>query len=81
MNFAREIPVYWRMNSRIIIRFTDWGVAAYSPDYPALISTGQTVKEVESKLRAAIETHLHNLGEQSERRWQNFVSQHAELAV
>ena len=69
------------MNSRIIIRFTDRGVAAYSPDYPALISTGYSVKEAESKLRAAIETHLQSLSEPSERRWQNFVRQHAEMAV
>ncbi len=67
------------MNSRVIIRFTDKGVAAYCPDYPALTSTGYSVKEVESKLRAAIATHRQNGGEQTEKRWQEFVRQHAEL--
>ena len=68
------------MNSRIIIRFTDRGVAAYSPDYPDLVSTGYTVKEAETKLYEAIEAHLSNGREQLEKRWQEFVHQHAELA-
>lgn len=68
------------MNSRIIIRFTDGGVAAYSPDYPGLTSSGYTVKEVESKLGAAIETHLQNLSEQTEKSWQDFTRQNSELA-
>lgn len=80
LNLTGEIPVYRRMNSRIIIRFTDGGVAAYSPDYPELTSTGHTVKEVESKLGAAIETHLQNLREQTEKRWQEFTRQYSELA-
>ena len=65
------------MNSRVIIRFTDEGVVAYSPDYPGLVTAGHSVKEVESKLGAAIEAHLR---EQTEKRWQEFVCQHAELA-
>ena len=68
------------MNSRIIIRFTDQGVAAYSPDYPDLSSTGYTVKEAEARLRDAIEAHRENGRQQLERRWQEFVHQHAELA-
>ena len=49
------------MKFRIIIRFTDSGLAARSADFPQLTATGRSVEEVEEHLFDAIREHIENL--------------------
>ena len=48
----------------IIIEKTDSGYSAYSPDLLGCVSTGQNRKDVESKMKEAIEFHLEGLKEE-----------------
>jgi len=45
----------------IIVEETGTGYSAYSPDVPGCVSTGRTRREVEHKMREAIEFHLEGL--------------------
>ena len=55
------------MKFRIIIRFTDDGLAARSVDFPELTATGRRVEEVEDRLFDAIRERIEAL--QAERQW------------
>jgi predicted RNase H-like HicB family nuclease len=45
----------------IIVERSETGFAAYSPDIPGCIATGETREEVESNMREAIAFHLEGL--------------------
>lgn len=53
------------MNVKYAVIFENGGSnwAAYVPDLPGCISTGQTLKETERNIREAIEGHLTTLRE------------------
>ena len=41
-------------------------LSAYVPDLPGCVTTGQTVAEIESNIREAIELHLEGMAEDGE---------------
>ena len=45
----------------IIIEETTTGYSAYSPDLPGCIATGRTRREVERRMKSAIDFHLQGL--------------------
>ena len=45
----------------VIIEKAESNYAAYVPDLPGCISTGQTIEEVERNIREAIEFHLEGM--------------------
>jgi len=51
---------------QIVLKPTDTGFSAYSPDLPGCISTGATRLECEANMREAIEFHLDGLRELGE---------------
>ena len=55
------------MKFRIIIRFTDTGLAARSTDFPQLTATGRTVEEVENNMCEVIEAHVKNYSIEQQR--------------
>ena len=55
------------MKFRIIIRFTDDGLAARSVDFPELTATGRSVEEVEDQLFDAIRERIEAL--QADHKW------------
>ncbi|MGD0500066.1 MAG: type II toxin-antitoxin system HicB family antitoxin [Bryobacteraceae bacterium] len=50
----------------IVIEQGEHNLSAYVPDLPGCITTGRTVKEIESNIREAIELHLEGLREDGE---------------
>jgi predicted RNase H-like HicB family nuclease len=50
----------------IVIEHGEGNLAAYVPDLPGCITTGQTVEEVEHNIREAIELHLEGLMQDGE---------------
>ena len=45
----------------IIIEETTTGYSAYSPDLPGCVATGRTRREVERRMKSAIDFHLEGL--------------------
>lgn len=48
----------------IIIEKTSTGFSAYAPDVPGCVSTGDTIEEVESNMKEALEFHFEGLLEE-----------------
>ncbi len=51
------------MRYAIVIEKAENNYAAYVPDLPGCVTTGQTVEEVEREIREAIEFHIRGLRE------------------
>jgi len=51
------------MRYAIVIEKAEGNYSAYVPDLPGCVATGETVQEVESQIRGAIEFHLEGLRE------------------
>lgn len=49
------------MRYAIVIEKTSSNYAAYVPDLPGCVATGQTIQETETMIREAIEFHLESL--------------------
>jgi predicted RNase H-like HicB family nuclease len=47
----------------IVIEDANTNLAAYVPDLPGCVATGETVQEVERLIREAIELHLKGMAE------------------
>ena len=45
----------------IVVEKTETGYSAYSPDLDGCVATGATRKEVETRMREAVEFHLEGL--------------------
>jgi predicted RNase H-like HicB family nuclease len=52
------------MRYAIVIEKAENNYAAYVPDLPGCVTTGQTVEEVEREIREAIEFHIRGLREE-----------------
>jgi len=50
----------------VVLERTDNNYAAYVPDLPGCVATGRTRKEVEGRIRGAIELHLEGMREDGE---------------
>lgn len=50
----------------VVLERTDNNYAAYVPDLPGCVATGRTRKEVERRIREAIELHLDGMREDGE---------------
>lgn len=53
------------MRYGIVIEKANGNYSAYVPDLPGCIATGQTIDEVQTEIRDAIEFHLDGLREDS----------------
>jgi predicted RNase H-like HicB family nuclease len=51
------------MRYAVVIEKTNNNYSAYVPDLPGCVSTGDTVSEVETTIREAIEFHLEGMRE------------------
>ena len=51
------------MRYAIVIEKAEYNYAAYVPDLPGCVTTGQTVAETEQQIRSAIEFHLRGMRE------------------
>jgi predicted RNase H-like HicB family nuclease len=51
------------MRYAIVIEKADSNYSAYVPDLPGCVATGESVKAVESEIRAAIRFHIDGLKE------------------
>ncbi len=51
------------MRYAIVIEKAEHNYAAYVPDLPGCVATGQTVEETEQQIREAIELHLRGMRE------------------
>ena len=51
------------MRYAIVIEKADNNYAAYVPDLPGCVATGQTVEETEQQIREAIDLHLRGMRE------------------
>lgn len=51
------------MKYAIVIERAEENYSAYVPDLPGCVATGQTLEEVESQIREAIEFHLDGMRE------------------
>jgi len=51
------------MRYAIVIEKAESNYAAYVPDLPGCIATGQTVEETEREIREAIDLHLRGMRE------------------
>ena len=49
------------MRYAVVIENASTNYSAYVPDLPGCVATGQTIKEVEKKIRSAIKFHLEGL--------------------
>ena len=47
----------------IVIEKSDNNYAAYVPDLPGCVATGETIEETESQIREAIDLHLRGMRE------------------
>jgi predicted RNase H-like HicB family nuclease len=50
----------------VVIEQGSNNLSAFVPDLPGCVTTGQTVEEVESNIRTAIELHLEGMAEDGE---------------
>ena len=51
------------MRYAIVVEKAENNYAAYVPDLPGCVATGQTIDEVEREIRGAIEFHIRGLRE------------------
>ena len=51
------------MRYAIVIEKADNNYAAYVPDLPGCVTTGETIEETEQQIREAIEFHIRGLRE------------------
>lgn len=51
------------MRYAIVIEKADNNYAAYVPDLPGCVATGQTLEETEKEIREAIDLHLRGMRE------------------
>ena len=51
------------MRYAIVIEKAENNYAAYVPDLPGCVATGQTIEETEKEIREAIDLHLRGLRE------------------
>ncbi len=51
------------MRYAIVIEKAENNCAAYVPDLPGCIATGQTIEETETQIREAIDLHLRGMRE------------------
>lgn len=51
------------MHYAVVIQKAERNHAAYVPDLPGCIATGQTLKEIETQIQEAIQLHLHGMRE------------------
>ncbi|MGC9453364.1 MAG: type II toxin-antitoxin system HicB family antitoxin [Phycisphaerae bacterium] len=51
------------MNYLVVIEKADGNYSAYVPDLPGCVATGETLEEVRSAVRDAVEMHLAGLRE------------------
>jgi len=51
------------MRYAIVIEKAESNYAAYVPDLPGCVATGQTVEETENEIREAIDLHLRGMRE------------------
>lgn len=51
------------MRSAIVIEKAENNYAAYVPDLPGCVATGNTVEETEQQIREAIEFHIRGMRE------------------
>ena len=51
------------MRYAIVIEKAESNYAAYVPDLPGCVATGQTIEETEQQIREAIEFHLRGMRE------------------
>ena len=51
------------MRYAIVIERAESNYAAYVPDLPGCVATGQTIEETEQQIREAIEFHLRGMRE------------------
>jgi len=51
------------MRYAVVIEKAEHNYAAYVPDLPGCIATGQTVKETETQIQEAIQFHLQGMRE------------------
>jgi predicted RNase H-like HicB family nuclease len=51
------------MRYAIVIEKSDKNYAAYVPDLPGCVATGETIAETESQIREAIDLHLRGMRE------------------
>jgi len=49
------------MRYAVVIEKAEFNFAAYVPDLPGCVATGESVKEVEGLIREAIELHIEGL--------------------
>lgn len=54
------------MKYAIVIEKAESNFSAYVPDLPGCVATGDTIEEVESQIREAIEFHLDGMREDGE---------------
>jgi predicted RNase H-like HicB family nuclease len=52
------------MRYAIVIENAESNYAAYVPDLPGCVTTGETIEEVEQQIREAIEFHIRGLREE-----------------
>ena len=53
------------MKYAVVIERADQNYAAYVPDLPGCIATGETLEQAEKSIREAIEFHIEGLKEDS----------------
>ena len=51
------------MRYAVVIENTERNYAAYVPDLPGCVATGQTLEEIETQIQEAIQLHLHSMRE------------------
>jgi len=54
------------MKYAVVIENAGPNYSAYVPDLPGCVATGQTVEDVESQIREAIEFHIEGMREDGE---------------
>jgi len=51
------------MRYAVVIEKAERNYAAYVPDLPGCVATGQTLKEIEAQIQEAIQLHLRGMRE------------------
>ena len=51
------------MRYAVVIEKAERNYAAYVPDLPGCVATGQTLEEIETQIQEAIQLHLHGMQE------------------
>ena len=51
------------MRYAVVIEKSERNYAAYAPDLPGCVATGQTLEEIETQIQEAIQLHLRGMRE------------------